>query len=158
MFFVKSYFFFKNMKILTASPFETLFHPLKFTKHHNNNNKKYNFDKQAFSLERCRKNRFWRSHAAWDSFFDCHAAWERDFSLLRHLPSENVIFSFFQHVPSEKLKNIENRIMESCCGRVGAKDAKCKSPQKSILAPKDMIGTHFKFLHKQQFNNSIHNC
>ena len=65
-------------------------------------------------------------------------------------------FSFFPHVPSEKLKNTENRIMESCCGRVGAKDAKCKSSQKSIPAPKDTIGTHF--LHKHEFNNSIHNC
>ena len=56
-------------------------------------------------------------------------------------------FSFSARVPSEKVKNTENRIMESCCGRVGAKDAKCKSPHKSILPT---IGTHLYIS-----NNSI---
>ena len=144
------------MKILTASPFETLFHPPKFTKNHNNQ-KIQLWQTSIFAREVSQKSFLtFPCCMALVIFFDCHAAWERDFSLLRHLPRENVIFSFFPHVPSEKLKNTENRIMESCCGRVGAKDAKCKSPQKSIPAPKDTIGTHF--LHKQKFNNSIHNC
>ena len=64
------------------------------------------------------------------------------------------LFSFFQHVPSEKVNNTENRIMKSCCGRVGAKGAKCKSPQKIIPAPKDTIGTHFLL----STNSIIHLC
>ena len=98
----------------------------------------------AFSCLRCRKNRFWHSHAAWQAFFfDRHAAWECDLSLLQHLPSENAIFSLLPHVPSEKLENHENRILESCCGRVGAKDAKSKSPPKSILPSASTNGTLF---------------
>ena len=31
-------------------------------------------------------------------FCDPHPAWEHDFCILRHLPSENAIFSFFQHL------------------------------------------------------------
>ena len=76
-------------------------------------------------------------------FFDRHAAWECDLCLLRHLHSENAIFSFLPHVPSEKLENHEHRILESCCGRVGAKDAKSKSPPKSILPLASTNGTLF---------------
>ena len=56
---------------------------------------------------------------------------------------EFYVFHVFPHVPSEKLKNHENHIMESCCGRVGAKDAKSKSPPESHLPPVDTIGTLF---------------
>ena len=45
-------------------------------------------------------------------FFDSHAAWERQKRFLRHLPSENAIFSFFQHLPSGKLKNHEKALVE----------------------------------------------
>ena len=47
--------------------------------------------KIAFSLGRCRKSCFWRSHAAWGSTKknDSHAAWECENWDLRHLSSEN---------------------------------------------------------------------
>ena len=47
----------------------------------------HNFDdaamKKRFSLERCCKNQFRHSHAAWEAFFcDPHPAWEHDFCIL----------------------------------------------------------------------------
>ena len=58
-------------------------------------------------------------------------------------PARMRFFSLLPHVPSEKLENHENRILESCCGRVGAKDAKSKSPPKSILPMVSTIRTLF---------------
>ena len=72
--------------------------------------------------------------------FDSRAAWECDFALLQHLLSEKALFSFFQHVPNEKFKNHEILILESSCGRVGAKDAKSKSQPESHLPLADTIG------------------
>ena len=58
-------------------------------------------------------------------------------------PARMRFFPLLPHVPSEKLENHENRILESCCGRVGAKDAKSKSPPKSILPSTSTNGTLF---------------
>ena len=58
-------------------------------------------------------------------------------------PARMRFFSLLPHVPSEKLENHENRILESCCGRVGAKDAKSQSPPKSILPLASANGTLF---------------
>ena len=144
------------MKILTASPFETLFHPPKFTKNHNN--KKIQLWQTSILAREVSQKSFLTFPCCMGLVFFL-IAMQRGNAISHFCDTSHArtsFFSFFPHVPSEKLKNTENRIMESCCGRVGAKDAKCKSPQKSIPAPKDTIGTHF--LHKQKFNNSIHNC
>ena len=58
-------------------------------------------------------------------------------------PARMRFVSLLPHVPSEKLENHENRILESCCGRVGAKDAKSKSPPNRHLATADANGTLF---------------
>ena len=90
------------MKILTASPFETLFHPPqihqksqqpKNTTLANKHFRSRGVAKIVFDVPMLHGTRF---------FFDCHAAWERDFSLLRHLPRENVIFFIFSTRPQRK--------------------------------------------------------
>ena len=65
-------------------------------------------------------------------------------------PARMRFFSLLPHVPSEKLENHENRILESCCRRVGAKDAKSKSPPKSILPMASTIRTLFLTFEKIQ--------
>ena len=90
------------MKILTASPFETLFHPPKFTKNHNNQ-KIQLWQTSIFAREVSQKSFLTFPCCMGLVFlFDCHAAWERDFSLLRHLPRENVIFFIFSTRPQRK--------------------------------------------------------
>ena len=99
----------------------------------------------AFSCLRCRKNRFWHSHAAWQAFFFL-IAMQRGNAICDFCntsPARMRFFSLLPHVPSEKLEYHENRILESCCGRVGAKDAKSKSPPKSILPSASTNGTLF---------------
>ena len=61
----KSY---QKIKILLAAPFYT--HLLTIAKSQKFTSFKItSFSKQTVSLERCRKNQFWHSHAAWESFF-----------------------------------------------------------------------------------------
>ena len=68
-------------------------------------------------------------------FFDSHPAWECDFHTLRHLPSENAIFSFFQHLPSEKVKNDKKATFEPLIRRHVVNDAVKKSSQNLQLPP-----------------------
>ena len=52
-------------------------------------------NKSTFPLERCRKNEFSPSHAAWEAENTnaSHAAWEGQTSLLRHLSGGKVDFT-----------------------------------------------------------------
>ena len=91
------------------------------------------------------KNNFWHSNAAWEAFFFL-IAMQRGNAICDFCntsPARMRFFSLLPHVPSEKLENHENRILESCCGRVGAKDAKSKSLPKSILPMASTIRTFF---------------
>ena len=113
---------------------------------------------QTFSLERCRKNQFSRSHAAWEAFFLLyHAAWGCDFCCLQHLSSEKALFfSFFQHIPSENHQNEENRTSKPCCGDVSAEGATSKIGRKSASCPGIFDrDTFFNFTKKltNRFNN-----
>ena len=115
------------------------------------------FVKPTFSLERCCKNQFRHSHAAWEAFFcDPHPAWEHDFCILRHLPSEKAIFSFVRHLPSENQTNQQNRISKLWFRRVGAEVAKSKSAANCHIAPSSSIGTRFS--NRQKIDKSIQEC
>ena len=76
-------------------------------------------------------------------FCDPHPAWEHDFCILRHLPSEKAIFSFFRHLPSENQTNQQNRTSKLWFRRVGAEVAKSKSAANCHIAPSSTIGTRF---------------
>ena len=85
--------------------------------------------KLTFSSERCRKNQFWHSHAAWESFFFLIRTqrWSAKNNFCDTSPARMRFFSFFRHLPSGKLKNHENAPLEPPCRRHVAKDAIRKS-------------------------------
>ena len=91
--------------------------------------------------------------------FASHAAWECDFCWLQHLSSEDSIFLFFRHLPSENHQNEENRTSKPCCGGVSAEGATSKIGSKSASCPgiydRD---TFFNFTKKvtNRFNNVCH--
>ena len=91
--------------------------------------------KQAFSLERCRKNQFWHSHAAWESLFFLIRTQRGNAknNVCDTSPARMRFFSFFRHLPSGKLKNHENALLEPPCRRHVAKDAIRKLLQKSQI-------------------------
>ena len=78
------------------------------------------FFKFAFSLERCRKNQVWHSHAAWESFF-CLTPMQRgnaNSEFCDTSPARMLFFMFLPHVPSGKLRNHENALVEPVCRRL----------------------------------------
>ena len=102
------------------------------------------FGNRVLVLEVSQK-QFWRLHATWEAFFvwsPCGVGMRFD-TFATPPQRECYFFKLLTHVPGEKLKNHENLILESCCGRVGAKDAKSKSPPKSVLPMVSTIRTLF---------------
>ena len=136
----KSY---QKIKILLAAPFYTLFDHRKITKFYIIQNYII-FEASVFAREVSQK-----SILALPCcmgviiFFDPHPAWECEKQLLRHLPSENAIFSFFRHLPSGKLKNHENALLEPPRRRHVAKDAIRKSLQKWQIPPATLFFIDF---------------
>ena len=95
----------------------------------------YFLAKTAFSCERCRKNHFLHSHAAWESFFFLIPTQRGSaiFTLCDTSPARMRFFSFFQHLPSEKLKNDKKATFEPLIRRHAVNDADKKSSQKVQL-------------------------
>ena len=115
--FKKSYNFIKNEESYWLPHFNHFCTPQKPPK--STTTKKYTFFKRAFSLERCRKNHFWHSHAAWQSFF-CLIPMQRGSAKTNFCdtsPARMRFFKLLPHVPSGKLRNHENAILESLSRR-----------------------------------------
>ena len=113
---------------------------------------------QTFSLQRCCKNQFSRSHAAWEAFF-CLLLMQHGsaiFAFCNTSRARRRFFSLFQHLPSENHQNEENRTSKPCCGDVSAEGATSKIGSKSASCPgiydRD---TFFNFTKKltNRFNN-----
>ncbi len=113
---------------------------------------------QTFSLERCCKNQFSRSHAAWEAFFVLLLMQHGSaiFAVCNTSRARRRFFSFFQHLPSENHQNEKNRTSKPCCGGVSAEGATSKIGSKSASCPgiydRD---TFFNFTKKltNRFNN-----
>ena len=84
----------------------------------------------------------WFKRSIFIIFFDQHPAQECKKELLRPLPSENAFF-FFRHLPSGKLKNHENALLEPPRRRHVAKDAIRKSLQKWQIPPATLFFVDF---------------
>ena len=116
------------------------------------------FVKPTFSLERCCKNQFRHSHAAWEAFFFVIRTQRGStiFAFCDTSPARRRFFSFFQHLPSENQKNQQNRTSKLWFRRVGAEVAKSKSAANLHLAPSSTIGTRFS--NRQKSDKSIQEC
>ena len=103
------------------------------------------FVKPTFSLERCCKNQFRHSHAAWEAFVFVIRTQRGStiFALCDTSPARRRFFSFFRHLPSENQKNQQNRTSKLWFRRVGAEVAKSKSAANCHIAPSSTIGTRF---------------
>ena len=116
------------------------------------------FVKPTFSLERCCKNQFRHSHAAWEAFFFVIRTQRGStiFALCDTSPARRRFFSFFRHLPSENQKNQQNRTSKLWFRRVGAEVAKSKSAANCHIAPSSTIGTRFS--NRQKIDKSIQEC
>ena len=83
------------------------------------------FLESTFSCERCRKNHFWHSHTTWESFFFSIPTQRGStiFTPCDTSPARMRFFSFFQHLPCEKLKNDKKAAFEPLIRRHVVNDA-----------------------------------
>ena len=102
--------------------------------------------KQTFSCERCRKNHFLHSHAAWRSLFFLIRTQRGStiFTFCDTSHTRSSFFSFFQHLPSGKLKNHQNRILDPWLGRLAVEDGQNERQANRRPARADTNGTRFQ--------------
>ena len=116
------------------------------------------FVKPTFSLERCCKNQFRHSHAAWEAFFFVIRTQRGStiFAFCDTSPARRRFFSFVRDLPSENQKNQQNRTSKLWFRRVGAEVAKSKSAANCHIAPSSTIGTRFS--NRKKIDKSIQEC
>ena len=109
---------------------------------------------QTFSLERCCKNQFSRSHAAWEAFlFASHAAWECDFCFLQHLLSEKAIFFICSTPPQRESPKWKKSHFEAMLWRRQRGRCNFKNRQQIGVLPRYLWSGHVFQLHKKTYKS-----
>ena len=116
------------------------------------------FVKPTFSLERCCKNQFRHSHAAWAAFFlwSAPSVGARFLHFATPPQREGDFLNFFDTSLARINKNQQNRTSKLWFRRVGAEVAKSKSAANCHIALSSTIGTRFS--NRKKIDKSIQEC